>query len=198
MATRIDAAVDATMLSRNWWAVALRGVAAIIFGLLTFVLPGITLAAMVLLFGAYALLDGLFAIIASARGQEEKGPWWALVIEGLLSIAAGIVTFMWPGLTMLVLLYVIGAWAIITGVLEIVAALRLRRHIRGEFWLGLSGVLSVAFGVLLYLAPAAGALALVWWTGAYALVFGAFLLGLAWRLRNAPRDQQRASLPRAA
>lgn len=198
MATRIDAAVDATMLSRNWWAVALRGVAAIIFGLLTFVLPGITLAAMVLLFGAYALVDGLFAIIASARGQEEKGPWWALVIEGLLSIAAGIVTFMWPGLTMLVLLYVIGAWAIITGVLEIVAALRLRRHIRGEFWLGLSGVLSVAFGVLLYLAPAAGALALVWWTGAYALVFGAFLLGLAWRLRNAPRDQQRASLPRAA
>jgi uncharacterized membrane protein HdeD (DUF308 family) len=202
MATRIesmrDTAVDTAMLSRNWWAMAIRGVAAIIFGVLTLVLPGITLAAMVLLFGAYALVDGIFAIIAAARGRRETQPWWALVIEGVLSIAAGIVTFMWPGLTTLVLFYVIASWAIITGVLEIIAAIRLRKEIRGEFWLALSGVLSIAFGVLVYLFPVAGALALVLWTGAYAIVFGAFLVGLSLRLRKAQRDQQRAPLARAA
>jgi uncharacterized membrane protein HdeD (DUF308 family) len=202
MATRIesttDTAVDTAMLSRNWWAVAIRGVAAIIFGVLAFVLPGITLAAMVLLFGAYALVDGIFALIAAVRGRDETQPWWELVIEGVLSIAAGIVTFTWPGLTTLVLFYVIGSWAIITGVLEIVAAVRLRKEIRGEVWLALSGVLSIAFGVLVYLFPVAGGLALVLWTGAYAIVFGALLVGLSVRLRNAQRNRQRAPLARAA
>lgn len=202
MATRIesrtDAAVDTAMLSRNWWAVAIRGIAAIIFGVLTLLLPGITLAALILLFGAYALVDGVFALVAAARGRDETQPWWALVIEGVLSIAAGIVTFAWPGLTTLVLFYVIGSWAIITGVLEIVAAVRLRKEMKGEVWLALSGALSIAFGLLVYLFPVAGALALVLWTGAYAIVFGALLVGLSLRLRNARRHEQRAPLVRAA
>ena len=201
MATRLDttmrARTDVTILSRHWWALALRGVAAIVLGVLAFVLPGITLAALVLMFGVYALVDGIFNLIAAAQAREDERPWWELVIEGVLSIAAGIVTFMWTGLTALVLLYVIGAWAVITGVLEIVAAIRLRHHIRGEVWLALSGVLSVAFGVLLFLFPAAGALALVLWTGAYAVVFGVLLLALAFRLRRAQREQP-VPLARAA
>jgi uncharacterized membrane protein HdeD (DUF308 family) len=189
---------DADLLARQWWAVLIRGIAAIIFGVLTFVLPGVTLAVMVLLFGAYAILDVIFALASAARGRDARRPWWALVIEGLLSIAAGIVTFAWPGLTALVLVYIIGTWAIITGVLEIIAAIRLRREITGEFWLGLGGVASVAFGVLLYVLPAAGALAIVLWTGAYAIVFGILLVGLAFRLRNAQRGGRLSDLARAA
>jgi uncharacterized membrane protein HdeD (DUF308 family) len=201
MATRLDTTMSsrtaAAILSRNWWALALRGVAAIVFGVLTFVLPGVTLAVLVFMFGAYALVDGIFNLIAATRGREDERPWWGLVIEGLISIAAGIVTFMWPGLTALVLLYVIGAWAVITGILEIVAAIRLRKLITGEVWLALGGVLSLAFGVLLFLFPAAAALALVLWTGAYAVVFGALLLGLAFRLRRTQREE-RLPLVRAA
>lgn len=186
--------MDLTALSRNWWAVALRGVAAIIFGILTFVVPGITLAVLVLLFGGYAIVDGIFNLVAAARGRAGDGDQsrgW-LVLEGLVSIAAGIVTFVWPGLTALALVYIIAAWAVVTGVLEIVAAVRLRRHIDNEWWLALGGVLSIGFGVLLMVAPGVGALALVFWIGAYAIVFGALLVGLAFRLRNArPRAQER-------
>ncbi len=189
--------MDTTTLARNWWAIALRGVAAIIFGILAFVLPGITLAALVLLFGAYAFVDGVFSLVAAVRGRGGDEPWWALVIEGLAGIAAGLITFFLPGLTALTLLYVIAAWSLVTGVLEIVAAVRLRKTITNEWWLVASGVLSVAFGVLLALFPGPGALALVLWIGAYAVVFGALLVGLAFRLRKTD-EERRVPMARAA
>jgi len=189
---------DAAMLARRWWAILVRGIAAIIFGVLAFVLPGVTLAVMVLLFGAYAIVDGIFALVAAARGRAAGQPWWALVIEGVLSIAAGIVTFAWPGLTALLLLYVIGAWAIITGVLEVAAAVRLRKEITGEFWLALGGIASIIFGLALYVFPAAGALAVVLWTGVYAIMFGVFLVALSMRLRSARRPPRPTSVAQAA
>jgi len=176
--------MDLTLLARNWWMVALRGVAAVIFGILTFVLPGVTLAVLVLLFGAYAVVEGVLNVVAAIRGREREGRWWTLLLEGLVSIAAGVVTFVWPGLTALILLYVIAAWAIVTGVLEIVAAVRLRKAITGEWWLALSGILSILFGALLIIAPVAGALAVALWIGAYAIFFGALLIALGFRLRR--------------
>ncbi len=189
--------MDRISLTQTWWAIALRGVAAVLFGALTFVVPVLTLAALVLLFGGYALADGVLNLVAAARGRDGGRPWWALVLEGIVSVAAGVVTFAWPGVTTLVLLYVIGAWAIVTGVLEIVASVRLRKHVKGEVWLALSGVLSVAFGVVMMIAPAAGALALVLWVGAYAIVFGVVLLALAFRLRT-HRDETHEPMARAA
>lgn len=190
--------MDMTGLARNWWALAIRGAAAIIFGLLTFVLPGVTLAVLLILFGAYAIVDGIFNLLAAFRGgRAGERPRWLLGLEGLVSIAAGIVAFAMPGLTALVLVYVIATWAVITGVLEIVAAIRLRQEISNEWWLVASGVLSVIFGLLLFAAPGAGALALVFWIGAYAIVFGALLVGLAFRLRR-EREEVRAEMRRAA
>ena len=148
--------MDMTALARNWWALAIRGAAAIIFGLLTFVMPGVTLAVLVLLFGAYAIVDGIFNLIAAFRSPHDERPRWLLALEGLVSIGAGIVTFAMPGLTALVLVYIIAIWAIVTGVLEIVAAIRLRDVIRNEWWLVASGVLSVIFGLLLVVAPGRG------------------------------------------
>ncbi len=170
-------------LATNWWALAVRGLVAILFGVVTFLLPVATLASLVLLFGAYAIVEGVFNLIAAARGRGNEQPWWALVIEGLVSIGAGIVTFAMPGLTAIVLLYVIAAWAVITGVFEIVAAIRLRERIQNEWWLVLSGIFSVVFGGLLMAFPGPGALAVVLWIGAYAIVFGAMLVALSFRLR---------------
>jgi uncharacterized membrane protein HdeD (DUF308 family) len=186
--------MDLTWLAKNWWAVALRGVAALVFGILTFITPGMTLAFLVALFGVYAIVEGVLSVIAAVRARGDEQPWWLLLLEGLVSIAAGVVTFIWPGLTALVLVYVIAAWAVITGVIEIAAAVALRKQILGEGWLILSGILSVVFGAVLMVAPGAGALALVLWIGAYAIVFGALLIALAFRLRglrDAPRHAVR-------
>jgi uncharacterized membrane protein HdeD (DUF308 family) len=167
-------------LAKNWWA-PLRGLVAVLFGLLTFVLPGITLVTLVLLFGAYALADGIFNVIAFFRVASHQ---WALLIEGVIGIIAGILTFAWPAITAIVLLYVIAFWAIFTGVFEIIAGIRLRKAITNEWLLLVMGVLSLLFGVLILFAPVVGALAIVLWIGAYALVFGVFLLALAFRLRG--------------
>ena len=183
-------------LARNWWAIALRGVAAVVFGVLALLLPGTTLAALVLLFGAYAIVEGVFSLIAAVRGRTDE-PRWLLALQAIVSIAAGFVAFLWPGLTALVLLYVIAAWALVIGVLQIVAAARLHSQIRGEGWLVLSGILSMIFGVLMMWAPGAGALALVLWIGSYAIVFGALLIVLAFRLRGG-RLQAEERLSRAA
>lgn len=183
-------------LARNWWAIALRGVAAVVFGILALLLPGTTLAALVLLFGAYAIVEGVFSLIAAVRGRTDE-PRWLLALQAIVSLAAGFVTFLWPGLTALVLLYVIAAWALVIGVLQIVAAVRLHSRIRGEGWLVLSGILSVIFGVLMMWAPGAGALALVLWIGSYAIVFGALLIVLAFRLRGG-RLKAEERLSRAA
>jgi uncharacterized membrane protein HdeD (DUF308 family) len=151
------------------------------FGLLTFFLPGITLVTLILLFGAYALADGIFNIIAFFRVASHH---WALLIEGLIGIIAGILTFVWPAITALALLYVIAFWAIFTGIFEIIAGIRLRKVITNEWLLLLMGILSVLFGLFVLIAPGVGALAIVLWIGAYALVFGIFLLALAFRLRG--------------
>ena len=164
---------------------ALRGLAAIVFGVLAFVWPAITLWALVLLFGAYMLVDGIFAIVAAVRAAGREARWWLLLIEGVLGVLAGLVAAFWPGLTALALLYFIAAWAIVSGILEIAGAIRLRREIEGEWALGLSRALSLLFGVLLVVIPApAGLLSLVWLIGAYALAFGVLLLVLAFRLRG--------------
>ena len=166
----------------HWWVFALRGAAAIVFGILAFIWPGVTLAFLILLWGAYALIDGVLGLVASFRtGQDHR---WALLIEGIVGIAAGIITFAWPGLTALVLLYIIAAWSLVTGILEIVGAIRLRKVIENEWWMAISGALSILFGIILFVAPGAGALALVWLIAAYAIVFGVILLALAFRLRG--------------
>ncbi len=169
------------LLARHWWALALRGVFAVLFGLLTFLIPGITLFTLVLLFGAYAILDGIFDIISAVRAP---GRHWPLVLEGVVGIIIGILTFIWPGITTMVLLYLIAFWAIFTGILEIVAGIRLREVIANEWLLILMGVLSVLFGFLILIFPGAGALAIIIWIGAYSLLFGIMLIALAFLLRR--------------
>src|SRR5215467_8034991 len=167
-------------LAKNWWALALRGAAAVLFGLLTFFLPGITLVTLVLLFGAYALVDGLFNVVAFFRVASHH---WAFLIEGVIGLIAGILTFAWPAITAITLLYLIAFWAIFTGVFEIVASIRLRKVIANEWLLLVMGLLSALFGLLILFSPGAGALAIVLWIGVYALIFGIVLLALAFRLR---------------
>jgi uncharacterized membrane protein HdeD (DUF308 family) len=176
--------LDIDTLSRNWWAIALRGLAGILFGIFTFVAPAITLAVLVILFGAYAFADGILAIVSAVRRRGATDRWGMLLLEGLVGVAAGLVTLFWPGITALTLVYVIAFWALLTGLLEIAAAVRLRKVITGEWLLALGGVASLLFGLAIALYPAAGALALVLWIGAYALVFGALLLALSFRLRS--------------
>jgi len=184
------------VLARNWWALVLRGLFAVLFGIIALVWPGITLGALVLLYGAYALADGVFAIASVMAGRTWGRPWWSLLVEGLVGIAVGIMTFAWPGITALVLLYLIAAWAFVTGIFEVVAAIRLREEIRGEWLLALSGILSVLFGVALVIWPGAGALALIWVIGAYAIAFGVLMIALGFRLRSwSRRESIRATSP---
>jgi uncharacterized membrane protein HdeD (DUF308 family) len=180
------------LLARNWWAFVLRGVLAVLFGIFTFLRPGMALMTLILVFGFYALFEGVLNVIAAFRrnGDPDQQPWWALLIEGLLSIGAGLFALFVPGLTAFVLLYIIAGWAIATGIMEIIAAVRLRRQIRGEWMLVVLGVLSIATGVLLALFPGPGALAVVLWIGAYAVVFGGLLIGLGFRLRRLARPEQ--------
>jgi uncharacterized membrane protein HdeD (DUF308 family) len=170
-------------LQTNWWALALRGIAAIVFGVVTFIVPGITLAALVFLFAGYAFVDGLFNIIGAIRGVPGKKRS-ILILEGIISIAAGVLTVIWPGISAVALVYLIAAWALITGGIEIAAAFRLRKQIKGEWLLGLAGVLSIVLGVLLFARPGPGALALVYWIGGYAFIFGVALVALSFRVRT--------------
>ena len=179
------------LLSRNWWAVALRGLAAVIFGILALIWPGETFFVLVILFGAYALVDGIFAVVSAIRGRTAIRDWGWLLVEGIIGILIGVVTFFSTSTTALFLLYLIAFWAIITGIAEIVQAVQLRRTIPNEWALILGGAASVIFGVLLLLFPGTGALAIVWLIGIYAIIFGILLLALAWRLRG--MQQQPAS-----
>lgn len=172
------------ILQHNWWALAIRGIAAIIFGLIALAAPGITIAVLVIWFGAYALVDGIFSIIAAWRAPDGRARWGSLLFEGIAGIVAGILTFLWPGVTAAVLIFILAAWAIITGVLEIVAAVRLRRVIAGEWALIAMGVLSILLGFVLIAAPIAGAIAIAFCIGAYAIVFGILMLVLAFRMRH--------------
>ena len=177
-------AADQVAVSKEWGWIALRGFCALIFGLLALALPGLTLTLLVILWGAYALLDGVLALATGVRMRENGKPLWPLIIAGLLGIAAGIVTFFWPGLTALTLIFIIGIWAIAIGLFQIVAAVRLRKHIQGEWLHALSGLLSIVFGLAVVLYPGAGAIALVWLIGWFAIVFGVLLLVMAFKLRS--------------
>jgi len=172
----------------SWWALILRGLAAIAFGVLAFVWPHITLTALVFLWGAYALVDGAFAIAAGVKSHGENKRWWVLLLEGILGVAAGLVAFLVPAITALVLLILIAAWAMVTGAFEIAAAIQLRKYIKGEWLLALAGVASVLFGLALLFNPVAGALAVVWLIGAYSIVFGVLLIVLGVRLHNLVRS----------
>ncbi|HVG97985.1 MAG TPA: DUF308 domain-containing protein [Chloroflexota bacterium] len=171
-------------LARAWWLVALRGALAIAFAVLAFFWPGVTVTVLLLLFGAYALVDGIFAVGATINAIRTQSRWWPFLVEALLGIGVGAATFLWPGVTALALLYLIAAWAIATGIFEILAAIELRKAIEGEWMLIVAGALSVVFGLLLIFFPGAGALAVLWMIAAYALLFGILLLVLAFRLRG--------------
>lgn len=168
----------------NWWAVVLRGLIAIALGVVTLMWPAVTIGALVLLFGFYALLDGIFSFIAAFRASKHHERWGYLLGEGIVGVLAGILTFAWPAITTLALVYMVAAWAAITGFLEIAAAFRLRKHIAGEILLALAGVVSIAFAVLLVIAPVAGVLVIAVWIGVYELIFGVTMVALGLRLRK--------------
>ena len=178
------AVVDVETLVHNWWVILLRGIAGIIFAVLTFLAPDISLAALVLVFGAYAFADGVLAIISAIRQRGKSPRWWLLILDGLAGVSIGIITLIWPAITAIALLYLIAAWALVTGGLEIAAAIRLRKVITGEWLLVLIGIASIALGVMLALFPGTGALAVVLWIGAYALVTGILMIVLSFRLRS--------------
>jgi len=168
----------------HWWALALRGAIAILFGLAALLRPGIALEALILLFGAYALVDGVFAVVGVFGGTRGGTPRWLLFIEGIASILVGLIAFVLPGLTAILFLYLIAIWAIITGVSEIAMAIRLRRDIRGEWALIVGGAFSVLFGVILaVIGPIAGLLSLIWLIGIYAAAFGILMLITAFQVR---------------
>ncbi len=171
-------------LTQNWWMVVLRGVLAILFGLGAFVWPGMTWLTLVLLFGIYAVIDGVIAVVTGLRHTKDSSRWWVFLLEGLVSIGAGVIAFLRPDLTAYILLLLIAAWAIITGVLEIAAAIRLRREITNEWLLAFGGLLSIALGIVLFLQPVAGGLALIWMIGIYAIIFGIVLITLGFRLKS--------------
>jgi uncharacterized membrane protein HdeD (DUF308 family) len=171
-------------LARNWWVLALRGAIGILFGIGAFVWPGATLAALVIVFGAYVFVDGIFAVVAGIGMRRQLSLWWLVLLEGVAGIILGLLTFGSPGITALVLLSFIAAWSLISGIFEIATALRLRKVIPNEWLAILSGVVSIIFGILLIAQPGAGAISIVWLIGAYALLFGLLTLMLAFRVRG--------------
>jgi uncharacterized membrane protein HdeD (DUF308 family) len=176
-----DLSVLLRSVASQWWILALRGLLAVIFGVLALMWPGPTLAALVLFFAAFAIVDGILALVVGFRSK-----WWGVALLGLLGITAGILTFMRPGITALALLYLIAGWAIVRGVFEIVGAIQLRRELENEWLLILSGLASIAFGVLVLVYPGAGALSIVWLIGAFAIWIGLLMLFLAFRLKKLP------------
>jgi uncharacterized membrane protein HdeD (DUF308 family) len=174
----------ASDLARNWWLLALRGVLGILFGIAAFVWPESTLAALVLVFGAYVFIDGIFAVVAGVGMRRQLSRWWLVLLEGVAGIILGLLTFRSPDITALVLVTLIAAWSIITGIFEIATAVRLRKLIANEWLLILSGVVSIIFGILLFAQPGAGAVSIVWLLAVYALLFGILTLMLAFRLRG--------------
>jgi uncharacterized membrane protein HdeD (DUF308 family) len=168
----------------RWWVLLIRGMCAVLLGGIAFASPGITLWALIILYALFALVEGLASVMLGFGGGEGGRPWWEMVLMGLVGIAAGIIAFLWPGLTALLLLYLIGFWAIVKGVLEISGAIKLRKVIDNEWWLILSGLVSIAFGAILFARPGAGALAMVMVIGGYMVAIGILTIALALRLRS--------------
>lgn len=171
-------------LARNWWALLIRGIAAMIFGILALVWPGAAIYAIGVLFGAYALVDGIFAIVAAVRAAEAHERWWPFVIEGIIGLVIGAIAFYDVAIVIAALFFTIAAWAVLTGILEIVAAIQLRKQLANEVWLILGGILSILFGALVWWRPLAGAVAVVWIIGIYAVVFGITMIAFSLRLRS--------------
>jgi uncharacterized membrane protein HdeD (DUF308 family) len=171
-------------LARWWWTFVLRGALAIAFGLVSFLAPMWGVAILIGIFVAWALIDGVTSLFTGIRTRTTDRNWWLAILEGVIGIAAGVVALLLPSFATQILVLLIAAWSIVTGIVEIIMAIRLREQIKGEFWMGLAGVASILFGVLLFLFPAAGVLSLVWLIGSFAIVFGIFLVILGWRLRT--------------
>lgn len=172
------------VLRSNWWALLLRGIAAIILALVAFLLPGVTIAVLVTVFGIYALIDGVLAIISAVRAARSHERWGPFLLEGIIGLLFGLYAIAFPILATAVFVTVLAFWAFLTGIFEIVAAIRLRRHIKGEWLLILSGVVSILFGVALLAEPITGAVVLVWFLAGYGLAFGILLIMLAFRMRK--------------
>ncbi len=177
-----------------WWSFLFRGILAAIFGVIAIFLPVPTLGAIAILVAAFLFMDGAFSLFAALKGRALEPRWWLLMLQGVAGVAIGTVTIFWPGLTLLVIVYFIGAWALATGVLEIFAAVRLRHEIKGEWLLALGGILSILFGLILFFNPGVGAIALIWLLGAYALIFGFSLIFLGIRLKRKNRLQHQSEL----
>jgi uncharacterized membrane protein HdeD (DUF308 family) len=182
MTTGSEAVLDAW--SGNWWALALRGGAALLLSIVAFTLPGVTLAAIVLIFGVYAITDGIFTIVAAVRGLRRHERWGAMLAQGIAGVAAGVIAILWPAIGALALTYLVAGWALVTGALEIAAAVKLRKVVKGEWLLILSGLLSIILAVLLAIFPGVGMVVLAWWLGAYAFAYGVIGLALAMRVRH--------------
>lgn len=169
---------------KYWWAFLLRGIFAVLFGILALAWPLATIAALVLLFGAFVFIDGLFTVIHSFQLRKTENRWWVLLLEGLAGIGVGLITFFYPQVTAALLVILVAVWAIFTGVFELVMAIRLRKEIKGEWLLGLAGVLSIALGIFFIAMPLAGSIVIAYWVGAYALIFGITLIVLGIRMRK--------------
>ena len=183
------------LLARNWWAVALRGVVAILFGILAIAVPGVTLGVLILLWGIYAVVDGILAIVSGVRAARRNERWGVLIVEGVADIIAGVIAVFLPVAAAIAFIYLFAVWAFITGIIELAAAIRLRREIAGEWLLGLTGVLSILLGIYVAVFPGIGLLGLIWAIGVYAIVIGIMMLVLSFRLRRITTDQTQLAHP---
>jgi uncharacterized membrane protein HdeD (DUF308 family) len=172
------------IIIQKWWVFLLRGLAAILFGVLAMVWPQLTLLTLVILFGAFLLVEGIFSVIAGVTSRKQNYYWWTLLFTGLLEIAIGLLTLLWPNVTGIILLYLIGSWAVIIGIMDIILAIQIRREIKNEWLLIIDGVFSVVIGLLLFIFPSASAVALAWLIGLFAIFLGIVFIILAFRLRK--------------
>jgi uncharacterized membrane protein HdeD (DUF308 family) len=185
------------LLAKNWWAIAIRGVLGVFFGLVALFLPGATMLSLVLLFAAYAFVDGVLGIVAAVRAARQHERWGLLVFEGIVNIATAAIALLWPGITVVAFVLLVAIWAILTGGLMLAAAFRLEID-SGRWWLVLGGLVSIVYGALLIATPLIGALVLTWWLGAYAMVFGVSLIVCAFRLRARFEKDPKNTSPRIA
>lgn len=174
------------VFSRHWWVLLLRGIAAITFGVLSYLQPGLTITTLVIFFGAYCLVDGILGLWTAYETYNKHKAWWSLVLGSVLSIGIAAMTFLWPGVTAFSLVMVIAFWSIFTGISQIVTAVNLRKEIDNEWLLGLAGAASVVFGFLLTIQPQGGALALVWMIATYAVIVGILMIMLAFKCKSLP------------
>ena len=186
-----------TNLAENWVLVLLRGLLAIAFGLFALVMPIATMLALLVVFAAYMLVDGLFTILSAVRAARQGERWGLLVLQGALSIAVAVITLLWPGLTLIAYVLLVSAWALVSGLLTIAAAFQLKRD-HGRWWLALGGMLSSVLGILMFAAPLIGALVMTWWIGAWAIVFGTLLVVLGFKLRSQKVESSHKTMAQGA